>query len=827
MRGIVVGGLWLIALSIVAIVVYTRVADRYQQDGTVQLDVLDAPVRISRDEQGIPYIHAASLDDAIRAQGWVTAQDRGFQLEFERYLASGRLAELIGEPALKADIELRLAGTARHGRHHAALLGPADRRFYELYLEGLNAYIATRASEQPFGYALLGMTPTPWTLEDIMTLQYFLSWQSSVNWQAELIAQEISDRVGPRRAAEIRQVTINPDDHSGSGLYNPAATPAAKKQPTRGRDTPGRPGHEVAAYHPQSESIQQLEWKSLLPWDSSAVTQAHELGSNQWVMSGSRSTSGAPMLVNDPHLDARTLPGIWHPVGLITPDFRAVGVSGPGIPGLAIGRTSHVAFGVTNAYGDVVDLFIETEDPAQPDHYLEGDQSWPFEILEEVIRVRKRPGSSEFRDVPLRIRLTHRGPVISDHGFAVSSGKMLSMRWSAPEAMAADTGAWALFTARSVDEARSAVLRGTMPFNYVMADTAGNIGHATGGRVPQRLRGDGSLPVEVRDGTDNWAGFIPAEQMPGQVNPARGWVGNANHRTVPGSFTAPYSTYFAASWRYRRMRELLDGPQKFSALDHWGFMRDTRNLMAARVAPVMSAALLARTDTRELGELLAAWDYRDDANAAAPAAFQAVYRHFAQRVFGDDLGPELTARYLNSYYLWQERLALMLEQPDNDWFDDQRSKEHESRDDLFRLAAVDALSELRPKLGSSLRDWQWGKVHTVTFFSPLVPGKAAAGVLGGGTYPHEGSGETLNRGTFKFNAPYEATTIASMRFVADLGDPDKVMGVVTGGASGRQFDPHLKDQTPAWLNGEPRYWWFSDAAIAEHQTSELTLSRSD
>ncbi len=160
-------------------------------------------------------------------------------------------------------------------------------------------------------------------------------------------------------------------------------------------------------------------------------------------------------------------------------------------------------------------------------------------------------------------------------------------------------------------------------------------------------------------------------------------------------------------------------------------------------------------------------------------------RHFAQRVFEDDLGPELTARYLGMYYAWHERLALLLDE------------------DPAR--------------------WEWGKVHTVTFFGPLVPGKSAADMLGGGTHPKEGSGETLNRATYKWNKPYEATTIASLRFVADLGDPDKVMGVLTGGASGRQFDPHLKDQTDAWLSGEPRYWWFSDAAIAEHTVSELML----
>ena len=214
--------LWLFALSVVGVAVFTHFADRYQASGTLQLSILSAPVRVVRDEQGIPYIHAESLDDAIRAQGWVTAQDRLLQIDFERYLAAGRLSELIGESALESDIALRLAGTARHGRRHAELLGAADRRFYELYLEGLNAYIAQQTSEHQFGFGLLGTRPEPWTLADVMTLQYFLNWSSSVNLQAELISQKLIDRLGAAKAAEIRQITINPDDNSGTGLDAPA-----------------------------------------------------------------------------------------------------------------------------------------------------------------------------------------------------------------------------------------------------------------------------------------------------------------------------------------------------------------------------------------------------------------------------------------------------------------------------------------------------------------------------------------------------------------------------------------------------------------------------
>jgi penicillin amidase len=766
-------------------------ADQYQRDGTIRLAVLDAPVRVVRDEQGIPYIYAQSLDDAFRAQGFVTAQDRLFQIEFTRYLSHGRLAELIGEPGLGVDIPLRVAGIPRHAERHAALLQGEERRRRELYLEGLNAYIRERADEHPVGLSILGITPQPWTLADTVTLGYFLNWSSSANLDAELTIQAILDAVGPEKAAQITQLTVNPDDES-----------ARAAQPAKAAHLDG---------------LQPGLWMG-------SEARPMQLGSNNWVMSAARSAGGAPVVVNDPHIDSRTLPGIWHPVGLITPELRAIGVAGAGIPGLAVARTDRIAYGITNSYGDAIDLFVETEDPDNPDRYLEGDRSIPFEIIEDSVRILERGAGPGFRDMPLRIRVTRRGPVISDHGMGLAPGKLLALRWAVPEAMRPDdTGGTDLMLARSVAEARQIIARVNAPYNYVVADVDGNIAHFTGGRIPIRLRGDGSTPLPVADGTDAWGGIIPAAQMPGVVNPRRGWAGTANHRTLPADYPFAYSTYFASSWRYRRMMELLDGPNAISAEDHWRFMRDSKNTMAAKLAPIMADALAADDDTREMADVLRAWDAMDDPDAVAPTIFQVTYRQFARLTFEDELGQDVAARMLDGYYFWQERLARLCGENTNAWFDDVTTEARETRDDLFRRAALLARDELTERLGPDLNSWQWGKLHTVTFFSPIIPGKFAAGLLGGGTAPKDGSGETINRATYLYDEPYDSVYIASMRFVADLADPDKVMAVVSGGVSGRQFSPHLKDQLDAWLSGEPGYWWFSDAAISAHIRHEQRL----
>ena len=659
----------------------------------------------------------------------------------------------------------------------------------------MNAYIREHADERPVAFRLLGIAPEPWTLEDSVTLSYFLNWASSANLDTELISQAILDQVGPARAGEISQLTINPDCECGQAGQPNLTTRLASRL----------------------DGLQPGDWLASEPWPM-------QLGSNNWVMSAARSAGHAPIVVNDPHIDSRTLPGLWYPVGLITPTLRAIGVGGAGIPGLAVARTDRIAYGITNSYGDAIDLFIEREDPANHDHYLEGNQSVPFEIVEDTVRVRERGSSTGYRDIPLHVRVTHRGPVISDYGMGLARGMLLSLRWSVPESMRPDdSGGTDLMLARSVEEARQVVGHVNAPYNYVVADVDGNIAHFTAGRIPIRLRGDGSTPLPVTDGTDAWGGIIPWDQMPGVINPARGWAGTANHRTLPAGYPYQYSTYFSASWRYRRMVELLDGTAALSAEDHWHFLWDTKNTMAEALAPVMAAALAAHDDTKAMADVLRGWNLMDDADAVAPTIFQATYREFARLTFEDELGPDVTARMLENYYYWQDRLARLAQDNDNTWFDDVSTAEHETRDDMFHRAALLARDELKASLGPDMKDWRWGRVHTLTFASPTIPGKWAAAILGGGTGPKEGSGETIDRASYKYAAPFEAVYIASMRFVADLADPDKVMAVVSGGVSGRQFHAHLKDQLAPWKSGEPRYWWFSDAAIAAHERNELLL----
>jgi penicillin amidase len=391
--------------------------------------------------------------------------------------------------------------------------------------------------------------------------------------------------------------------------------------------------------------------------------------------------------------------------------------------------------------------------------------------------------------------------------------------------MSTKIGMLELIQATSVTDIREALkqLRSLM-LNFTFADVAGNIGWQVSGNLPIRSKGDGTLPVAITDSLDNWSGWIPFDEMPQLYNPPRGWIGTCNHNTIPHDYPYYYSSYLAPSYRYRRLKQLLDAPRTKTVDDHWQFQRDTFNSMAVTIAPVMAKALLSHDDTRSLGEILSDWDYHDDLDQAAPTIFQAVYRHFALLVFEDELGRDLAETMLDNWYFWQERLGKMVVEDNSVWFDNVKTADiQESRDDLFYQAAQTAAADLAAEFGKNPDKWVWGKVHRVEFVSPVRRQGFGKGLVGGGSHPALGSGETLGRGIYGFNEPFDVVVLASLRMVADLADGDKVLAVLPGGVSGRLFDKHGKDQIEPFIDGSKVYWWFSDAAIKEHSRHTLVL----
>lgn len=765
----------------------------FQREGDLHFPGLKADVEVFRDDQGIAYIYAANEDDLLRAQGFVTAQDRLFQMHLTRLLVSGRISELVGRQGMESDIRMRTIGFARQGRRHAAMLNEANRRFLQLYADGVNAFIA-RKGDLPLEFKLSGVKPEPWTITDSLAIVYYMGWSTAANIKDEIIAQLLVETLGPEKAKELFPLNINPDTEN---ICRQAKKTADGRLPEK--------THLDLAADPVLMSL----WTEQFP--------GLHIGSNNWVAGPALSASGKPVVANDPHMDARILPGPWYPCGLITPEVRAVGVNVPGIPGMVAGRTGHIAIGMTNSYGDTQDLFIETIDPADPNRYMEGGKSHPFHILKEKIQIKNSKAEGGFQEEEVSVRLTRRGPVVSGVLKGLDARNVITLRWSPFETMQPSLGLDQLMKSRSVAHIRDGLRQITpIMLNFVFADGEGHFGWQTTGRIPIRVRGNGLVPVRVSDGLDNWNGWIDYEKMPQSYDTTKGWIGTCNHYTVPCEYPYYYTSHASASYRYRRLTELMNRPGKKTVDDHWNFQHDDLNVMARQIAPVMSKALLAYQDTETMGRILQRWDYHDNPDLAAPAVFQSVYRHFFLAVYQDKLGEDLTKLLIDNPYFWQESLQRMVLSGESPWFS-------ESRDALFHRAALAAYREMSRLQGDDPQKWKWGRVHHLKLVSPLRLKGFGSGLLGGGSHPMGGSQETLLRGRFDYNNPYDVTVSASLRMVADLGDPDKVLAVLPGGASGRQFDPHHQDQIGSFMSGEKRYWWFSDQEIREHAVEKLRL----
>jgi penicillin amidase len=789
-----------IVLILAAVVTFFpySLLNNFQKEGRLNLPGLKEPVNVFRDDNGMAYIYAKNLHDALMAQGFVTAQDRLFQMNLTRLFSSGRISELAGEVGKKIDIRMRTIGFRRNAEKHAKILSPETRLFFQKYADGVNAYIKTRRDTHHLAFKLAGIRPDPWTIEDSLTIMYYMGWDSAGNIHAEIISQMLVDKLGPEKAREIFPVMKNPDDV------------VAAKAEIRTKEIQPLILHLAG----DNQIRNYLEQGTL------------RAGSNNWAVGSRLSKSGKPIVANDPHLDSRILPGPWYPCGIILPDLRAVGVIIPGIPGMVVGRTSHFAIGVTNAYGDAQDLFVETIDPKDPSRYMEGEKSLPFKVVEETLKIKDKEAPGGIREETIKIRFTRRGPVVSGVLSKLKTKRVMTLRWAPFENMWPTVGIEHIMFAKSVEEVRKALRWvNVIMLNFVFADTKGNIGWHVSSRLPIRSEGDGALPHVVKDSRDHWTGFIPFDENPNRYNPERGWLGTCNHYTVGQNYPYYYSSRVSASYRYERLIQLLDAPHKKSQDDNWRYQQDTLNLMAKRIAPLMIKSLMAHEDTKRLGQILSRWDYHDDTDKIGPTIFQAVYKKFAWIVFRDEMGDDLAKTMLDQWTFWQERLEKMVLEGDSPWFDNVETKDiKETRDDLFHNAALNAIKEIGSHLGDDPEKWQWGRLHRIEFVSSIRRKGFGKDLVGGGSHPFPGSVGTLCCGMYDFNDPYCVTVSASLRMVADLGDGEKVLATLPGGVSGRLFDPHTTDQIDSFVSGGKRYWWFSDEAIKTHAQSTLTLT---
>ncbi len=738
-------------------------------EGEIIVAGLSAPVSITRDAHGVPVIAAETALDAYFALGFVHAQDRLWQMEMMRRAGAGRLSEVFGDATIDKDRFTRTLGLYRLAEAQASTLPDALRVVLEAYAAGVNGWMTTHTGALPPEFLLLGHEPEPWRVADTLVWNRLMGLRLGRNWQSEL-----------SRARIVRHL-------QGSGL--PAGL-VDDLWPAVPSDAPTTLSHRPDATFADPAGP-----------DYALVEAMTDGASNAWVLSGARTTTGAPMLAGDPHLRF-SAPIMWYLARLTAPGMDVTGATAPGTPFTLIGRNDRIAWGITNAGGDVSDLFEETPDPADPSRYVIPGGSEAFTIHIETIVVKGGP------DVELRVRETRHGPIISEVSAEVDDKDRL-YALATPVLRDDDRtveGMWAINRAGDWAEFRAAArLFHTPHLNLFFAARDGDIGFISAGRIPIRQDRDGRLPVDGAIAANDWLGFIPFDALPQSHNPPSGQFVNANNSVVDADYPYLLTTDWAEPYRAERIEAMLAAHKTFSLDDMAVLQNDIVSTAAQSLMPLLLAFEPTSDRQRRAIALLGAWDFAMRRDRPEPLIYTAWRRQIARALAEDELGP-----LFDEYWgLKDSRRALFVKvQLDTQpaWCDDVATPAvRETCASRLGLSLDRALDEITTTQGDVIEDWRWGDAHQATFPHPVFGMLPLLDRLSEIRIPSDGGDHTVNRGETSGGTaerPYEHFDGAGLRVIYDLADLDNSRFVIATGQSGNPLSAHYDDLLETWRDGK-------------------------
>ncbi len=784
-----------LAASTVAGLVWYRQASLPAHEGERGVPGLAAPVSIVRNAQAVPFIRAQSEADALFALGYAHAQDRLWQIDFNRRVAQGRLAEILGPDAVDTDRFVRTLGVYRAAQSIAANLDAETRALLDAYAAGVNAFLATRTQPLPPEFLLLrAPAPEPWSAADSVAWSLMMAWDLSRSYLNELARLRLAARLTRAQIDEFRPpypgdapppVADYVELYRVLGLARGGAAAAVEQ------------AAQLAAAHPVA-----------------GFGEGEGIGSNAWVVAGSRTASGKPLLANDPHLGLTT-PSVWYFARLQAPGLDVFGATLPGVPYVILGRNARVAWGFTNTGPDVQDLYLERVNPANPDEYQTPDGYARFDTRIETIRVRGA------EDVRLVVRATRHGPVISGALAAVDRALprgearyVLALRWTALEPT--DTTMRAL---RAMNRARDAreferALRDwqLVQQSIVFADVDGRIGMVAPGRIPLRRADNdlaGLVPAPGWDARYDWQGWLAFEALPRVIDPADGVIVTANHKIAPPGDPAHLTFEWFLPYRAQRIGELIDAqpqhtPQSFRRIQADVVSLAARDLLAAlaNVQPQSAAAAIALARLR-------AWDGAMSADAPEPLLLHAWLRRLRVRIFDDDLGP-LAPEFVAASELVQATLNVLAGRTRaRDWCDDATTARRETCEQLAAEALEEAIGELA-RDGRDLLALRWGDFHrAVLEHRPLSNAGFVRDWFQRGA-PVPGDSYTINVGQLALRGdhPFHTRHAASLRAVYDLSDAGGDAWMFATGQLGHPLSAQYDALLPMWQKVEhlPLHW---------------------
>ena len=763
-------------------------------DGPVPVAGISAPVSVNRDGHGVPTIEAATLDDLFFAQGYITAQDRLFQMDLLRRAAAGELSEIVGDIALKHDRQQRILGIRATAEKGLPAATPEDREQFAAYARGVNAYIRTHRDRLPLEFRALGYSPRPWTEKDSLMIAYQMVQTLSTNPLFALARERVLAKLGPQLTADL-YVNTSWRDHPPT-----AAAPGLDAPPP---DEPATPARSVAS----AGHLAPSELSALLgPWlEPFLREQPVALGSNNWVVSGAHTVTGKPLLSNDMHL-GHQMPNLWYEAHLHSGDFDVAGVTLPGYPYVIVGHNRRVAWGFTNVGPAIEDAFIETfNDQGQ---YLTPDGWKQPEVRREVIHVKGKP------DVVVNVEVTRHGPIVTE----LTSGetRKIALRWTLYDGIR--NPFFQVDSAQNWEQFRRAFSEFDAPGqNVVYADVDGNIGYQATGKVPIRAAGDGSLPVNGSDNAHEWVSYIPFDKLPSVFNPPSGIIATANGRITPDGYPYSIGVQWEAPWRTDRIYRVLGSGRKFAAADMLALETDVYSeldrFVADRFVYAIDHAKNASPRAHQAADILRNWNGQMDANLAAPTIATQARTELRRMLLAAKLGDYPLSGGPESWetYHWMMEtvwLENVLTNHPARWL----PPTYASYDDLLAAAMDEGLK----KAPADLNSWKWGPQDSVTIQNPIL-GRIPLlrRWTGPGENPQSGSGYTVKAAGRDYGP--------SERFTADLSNLDaSTLNTVTG-QSGNFLSPYYMDQWKAWYTGFTFPLPFTKSAVEDATAHRLIL----
>jgi len=768
-----------------------------QLDGRLQVSGLSAPVTVTRDSHGVPTIEAGSLEDLFFAQGYVTAQDRLWQMDLMRRFDSGELSEIFGEDLLKIDREQRILGLRAAAKKSLEMASPRDRTFFEAYARGVNAYIGTHGSRLPIEFRILHYAPQPWLAEDSVVIANSMVKDLNYHYFFDALDREkILAKLGSELTADLyvnRSWHDRPPTVMREDLADPQSNAGDSDDDDDSDDDTPDNSVTQGAFPPASPEG--------LPVN----------GSNDWVVSGAHTVTGKPLLSNDMHL-GHQMPNLWYEAHLHSGSLDVAGVTLPGMPYVIVGHNQRIAWGFTNVGPTVTDVYIENFNPqgayqtpagwVQPEHRV------------EVIHVKGKP------DVTLDVKSSRHGPIITE--LVPGEIRPLALRWTLYDGL--QIPFFDVNAAQNWQEFRHAFSLLDAPGqNVVYADVDGNIGYQTTGKVPIRAAGDGSLPASGADNAHEWTSYIPFEKLPSIYNPPSGVIATANGRITPDNYPNSISMEWEAPWRTERIYHVLESGRQFSPADMLALENDIHSeaelFAAERLVYAVDHASKPSARAKQAADLMRGWDGRMLASAAAPTITQTSIRELRRLLLEPKLGsaPADSAQEDGALswksYSWEMRSVwvenILLHRPKR-WL----PEKYPNYDELL-TAAVDAAVN-GPEAPKDLASWRWGAFNAVEIQHPVL-GKIplVKHWSGPGLREQSGSGYTV-KAVGRHHGPSE-------RFTANMADLDQsTLNTVTG-QGGNFLSPYYMDQWKAWYQGTTFTLPFSAQAVEGAKQHRLVL----